>query len=253
MKALILAGSQEDSPLTKFSRNKALLKICGKEMIKYIIDAMRELDFIDTIAVVGPKDELVSLEGFADIIIDSGSSMTENVLKGAEVFPDSELILIATSDIPMITSEAIRDFVEKAQKVDADFYYPIVRKEINEKKYPGVKRTYVKIKDGTFTGGNIVLVKVDTVKRCIKQAEEFMIYRKKPLKLAQILGPVIIIKFLMGTITISELEKRVGKLFGIKAKGIISDYPEIGRDVDKESDVEIAEKVLCGGIANEAQ
>ena len=55
MKALILAGTQEDSPLSTIHSNKALIKIHDKEMIMYIIDALKDLDLIDTIAVVGPK------------------------------------------------------------------------------------------------------------------------------------------------------------------------------------------------------
>ena len=58
MKALILAGSQEDCPLKGEHSNKALIKIHDKEMILYIIDALRKLEFIDTIAVVGSKQEL---------------------------------------------------------------------------------------------------------------------------------------------------------------------------------------------------
>ena len=58
MKALILAGADKDSPFTNFNSNKALVKIQDKEMISYIIDAFKGLEFIDTIAVVGPKEEL---------------------------------------------------------------------------------------------------------------------------------------------------------------------------------------------------
>ncbi len=244
MKALILAGTQHDCPLSKVHSNKALIKIHGKEMIKYIIDALKNLDFIDAIAVVGPRQELLPIENQVDIIVDGGSSMTDNILKGAEIFSDEDMILISTSDIPMITSEAIRDFAEKSLTLDAQFYYPIIHKAENEKKYPGVKRTYVKIKDGSFTGGNIVLVKAGTVKRCIKQAEAFMAYRKKPWRLAQILGISFVIKFLIGTLTIKQLEKRVSDLFSIKARAVISHYPEIGTDVDKDSDLVLAIREL---------
>lgn len=244
MKALILAGAQKDSPLSELNSNKALIKIHDKEMVKYIIDALKGLDFLDTIAIVGPKQDFAPIENQVDIIVDGAASMTDNILKGAEIFSDQDMILISTSDIPMITSEAIKDFVEKSRTIDAEFYYPIVRKEENEKKYPGVKRTYVKIKDGTFTGGNMVLVKAGTVKRCIKQAEAFMAYRKKPWKLAQILGINFVLKFLMGTLTIKQLENRVSDLFGIKARAVISPYPEIGTDVDKDSDLALAARVL---------
>jgi len=175
---------------------------------------------------------------------DSRASMADNVLSGVDMFSDDEMILISTADIPMITPEAIKDFVEKALAMDADFYYPIVSKEENEKKYPETKRTYVKIKDGTFTGGNIVMVRAGKVKECIRQAEVFMTYRKKPWKLAQVLGLKFILKFLLGTLTIKELEERVGDLFNIKARAIISSYPEIATDVDKDSDLELAARAL---------
>jgi len=244
MKALILAGAEKDKHMTKFNSNKALVKINGKEMISYIIEAFKGLDFIDTIAVVGPKEGLAVIENQVDIIVDSAASLTDNILCGASIFSDDDTLLISTSDIPMITSEAIRDFVEKALSMDGDFYYPIVSKEENEKKYPGTKRTYVKIKDGVFTGGNIVMIKVGKVRQCIKKAEAFMVYRKKPWKLAGILGLKFVIKFLLGTLTIKELEERASELFGIKARAIISTYPEIATDVDKDSDLELAARVL---------
>ncbi|MDD4568621.1 MAG: NTP transferase domain-containing protein [Tepidanaerobacteraceae bacterium] len=244
MKALILAGTQEDSPLSEIHPNKALIKIHDKEMVVYIVEALKNVEFIDTIAVVGSKEELSPIKDRVDIIVDGGTSLTDNIQKGSDIFSDEEMILILTSDIPMITAEAVRDFVEKAITLDAEFCYPVVLKEENEKKYPGVKRTYVKIKDGTFTGGNVILVRAGTVKTCINQAKAFMAYRKKPWKLAKILGISFVFKLLIGTLTIDQLEKRVSALFGIKARAVISPYPEIGTDVDKHSDLELAEKVL---------
>lgn len=246
MKAIILAGSQGDSPLKDINRNKALIKIHDKEMVLYVVDALKKLDFIEKVALVGEQDELLPLKDHVDTIIDGSDSMTQNILKGANCFSDEEFVLILTSDIPMITSEAIRDFVEKAQKLDGEFFYPIVEKECNEKKYPGVKRTYVKIKDGTFTGGNIFLVRAGVLKTAIYKAESFLTNRKKPWKLAHMLGISFIIKFLLGSLTIAELEKRVSGIFGAKAQAIKSPYPEIGTDVDKKSDLMFAKTVLGG-------
>jgi len=88
------------------------------------------------------------------------------------------------------------------------------------------------------------MVRAGKVKECIRQAEVFMTYRKKPWKLAQVLGLKFILKFLLGTLTIKELEERVGDLFNIKARAIISSYPEIATDVDKDSDLELAARAL---------
>lgn len=245
MKALILAGSQEgENHLGQLEGNKALIKIHDKEMITYIIEALRKLDFIDEIAVVGSKTQLSPIKDRVDTLVEGGSTLTQNVLKGSQIFEDNEKILLLTSDIPMITPESIKDFAEKALALKAEFCYPIISKEENEKKYPGVRRTYVKLKDGTFTGGNIVLVKAGTLKRCINQAEAFLAYRKKPWKLARILGISFLIKLILGKLTIVELERRVSDLFNMKARAVFCPYPEIGTDVDKVSDLELATRVL---------
>jgi len=246
MKAIILAGSQGDSPLKDINENKALIKIHNKEMVLYVIEALKKLDFIEKVALVGEEDKLLPLKDSVDTIIGGSCSLTQNILIGAKGLSNEEFVLILTSDIPMITSEAIRDFVEKAEKLDGEFFYPIVEKKYNDKRYPGVKRTYVKIKDGTFTGGNIFLVRVGVLKTAINKAESFLTYRKKPWKLAQMLGISFIFKLLLGSLTIFELEKRVSKIFGVKARAIKSPYPEIGTDVDKESDLMLAKTVLGG-------
>ena len=44
-----------------------------------------------------------------------------------------------TGDIPLLTPEAVDDFLSRCQGVSADIYYSIVSKEANEAAYPGVK------------------------------------------------------------------------------------------------------------------
>ncbi|MGB9812916.1 MAG: NTP transferase domain-containing protein [Thermovenabulum sp.] len=246
MKALILAGGSTDESLKDKGDNKALIKIGEKEMILYIAEVLKTIKDIDEIVAIGPKRLEGISRGLFSVVEEEGS-LFENVKKGLSIFPKEEEILVLTSDIPMITKEALEDFIDKAKKSGADFCYPIVRKEINDKKFPGVKRTYVKVKEGTFTGGNVVYIKIEKVVNAVDKVESFFKYRKNPLKLAMIFGSVFLLKFLFGTLKIEELEKRVLELFGIKAKAIISDYPEIGTDVDKLSDLEIAEKVLTKG------
>jgi len=69
MKALILAGADDKSPLAKYASNKALIKINGKEMIRYIIEAFKGLDLVETVAVVGPRESLQVIEDQVDVIV----------------------------------------------------------------------------------------------------------------------------------------------------------------------------------------
>ncbi|HHV74282.1 MULTISPECIES: nucleotidyltransferase family protein [unclassified Thermoanaerobacterium] len=240
MNALILAGSTGDEKLPE----KALIKIKDRYMISYVIDALRGSGKVDKIAVVGDREKLQCIDGI-DILIDQGNSIIENVVKGVEPFKNDRRVLILTCDIPMLTKEAVIDFVEQSEALNADLCYPIVKREDNERKFPDAKRTYAKIKEGTFTGGNIFYINPQIVDACIEAAKQFIAFRKKPWKLGQLLGFRILILFAFGRVTISQLERKVSELFNINAKAVISKYPEIGNDVDKDEDVEMANKYIA--------
>jgi hypothetical protein len=45
-------------------------------------------------------------------------------------------------------------------------------------------------------------------------------------------------------LSLENAEKAVSKMVGVKGTAIVSPYPEIGIDVDKYSDLELARKLL---------
>jgi GTP:adenosylcobinamide-phosphate guanylyltransferase len=244
--ALILAGADNTGPLKEESnaKNEALIEIHGKPMISYIIDVLRSVSQVSKITVVGPRNELLNLYPDLDVIDHQGSIM-DNLGRGLEYLKEEEYLLILTADIPMITSDAINDFFERCDhQKGADFYYPINSKEVSENRFPGVKRTYIKTRDGTFTGGNVFLVNVKNVLERYMKAKEFIAMRKKPFRLAVILGLPFIVRFLTNTLTISVVERKVSTILGIKAVAVITPFAEIGVDVDKPEDLELAKNVL---------
>lgn len=230
MRAVILAGGEqfESSP-----RGKAFVRIHGKTMVDYVRSAIEQASQIDDVAV-----------------IDEQASMIENVTQGLKMAQNPEdYMLFATCDIPFLTSEAVDDFLQRCQP-GADLYYPIVEKNVQEQRFPGIKRTYVKLKEGTYTGGNLILLRPSVVIPVLSRVERILELRKSPLALSAELGFSFVVRVwlskLTGTLTIEKLEKRVENLFQIKAKAVISTFPEIANDIDKPDDLEIANKLLLG-------
>jgi GTP:adenosylcobinamide-phosphate guanylyltransferase len=243
--ALLLAGAENSGPLKELSqaRNEALIEINGKPMISFIIDTLQRIPDIHRILIVGPKLELGIIYPELEIIENHGS-IIDNLSRGLEALRDEEFILILTSDIPMITEKAIIDFLERCQQSDGDFYYPVNSKEVSERAYPGVKRTYVRVKEGVFTGGNIFLVRTEAAILSLPKTKEFIAMRKKPLKLVAMLGITFVLRFITKTLTIRAAEERVSKILGLRGKAVISPYAEIGVDVDKPEDLMLAQEAL---------
>lgn len=235
LNALVLAGGDD----------KAFLTIGGRPMVEYVIDALCESKYIGNIAIVGDIDRLKSLFGARiTYYIQGGNNLLESVERGIEPFILDRHVIVITSDIPMIRADIIDQFIEECQLSFSDLYYPIVEKDINDRQFPGIKRTYVKLREGRFTGGNILCLNPAILERCEGFAREVLNNRKVPWKIGKMLGYKFLSLLLCGQMTIPLIEQRLYDLLGIKGKAIISCHGEIANDLDKSCDIEIISKFL---------
>ncbi len=248
--AVVLAGRANDGKLKDSSPEawEALIDIAGKPMLQYVLDALAEASSIGEVVVVGPPALAERVRCERARYVPPGGSMVDNLSRGIEALPGRGTALVCTSDIPLITPRAVDGFVAECGSADADFYYPIVRRENAERVYPGVKRTYARIADGVFTGGNMFVARVAVAERLRKTLEFLVENRKKPFRMAAVLGIPFVLKLLLGKMTIREAEDKVMSMYGIKARAVQTAFAEIGVDVDKPSDLELARAVLSGAV-----
>lgn len=248
MDAIVLAGALNDGALRAVSSAtyEAEIEIAGKPMVAYVLDALNQMPEVERVAVVGyATDTMIPLITGKVCRVDPGGSLIDSLIKGLEILQPENPVLAVTSDIPLITPEAIRDFLSRCQANPGDVCYSFVSKDHNEARYPGVQRTYVKLREGIFTGGNIALLSPEIVRERIDILKQAASLRKKPLQLCSLLGWKYLLKLIFGLLTIKEVEERVSHAFGIRAVGVVSPYPEVGIDVDKPSDLELAAKALA--------
>lgn len=247
MNAIVLAGAPNKGLLRQISpaQYEAEIEIAGRPMLDYVVLALERVQAIDQIVIVGCESMLSNkINGERLIFIKPGSSVLESLENGIRALTAKEPVLVLTSDIPLITKEALEDFLIRCHQQTGDIYYSFVPKTINDQKYPGVQRTYVRLKEGTFTGGNLVLLSPEIIHEKFTTLTKAIALRKRPIKLCGMLGWRYICKLLLGLLTIKEIEGRVAEVLRVKAVGIISPYPEVGIDVDKPSDLKLAREVL---------
>ncbi|MDW7652411.1 MAG: nucleotidyltransferase family protein [Bacillota bacterium] len=245
---LILAGTGKETELTEQERvkNKAFIQIHANPMLSYVIEALRDASDIGRIAVVGPVTELTPfIEQYGILALPEKGSIPENIKAGFDALQPRQHFLIVSADIPFLSAAAINNFLTLCRPYDMDFYYPVVPQSSNDKRFPGVVRTYVKLLDGTFTGGNLFLVNPGGLESALPRIEKFFALRKSPVKLAAALGIGFVIKLITRRLTIAELETRFSGLFSLRGKAVVSEYAEIGTDVDKPADLILARKVLA--------
>lgn len=254
--AVILAGGRICEELKAAALydydNEAFIMIAGQPMILYVYKALRQSKSIRRIVISGPREELkrITPEDELLLLAPSGGNAVESLSNAVHILQQdgiSESILIMPTDIPFISREAIEDFIEQAESLTGDLFYALTRKEINEKKFPGVSRTYVQLKEGVFTGGNLFLMRSEMIEPALDMAVQLTMRRKNPLAMGRLFGLRMVLNYLLKRLSIPMVEKRFYEVMKIRGRGIISDFAEVGVDVDKSSDLELAQKHLGRG------
>lgn len=248
--AIVLAGGQKEGLTGEEAPpvSEALIPIGDKLMIEYVVEALSHSLYIDRIVIAGPCTELENIFGHTCAqltLVQCGDTSVDSFRRAFQAAsPVREHILVVTGDVPLLTTPAVDDFIKTCLPLPGELFYPIVSKQTNEEKYPGVKRTYVNLKDGVFTGGNLIFMKPEIVEKCMPVAEQLVRLRKKPWRLATYIGLGVLFKYMFGNLSLRDAEKEVSKKMGVHGSAIISSFPEIGIDVDKKSDLEAVKKTL---------
>jgi hypothetical protein len=201
--------------------------------------------------ISGPAEALKTILPQEDqlFFVEGGANAIESLQNGVKMLREkgiTEKILALPTDIPFITTEAIEDFLDRCEDSAADFYYPVTSKQDNERKFPGVVRTYVRLREGIFTGGNLFLIRDQVIDQCLEMGVKLFTRRKNPLAMAKLFGFGLVWKYITRRLSIEVAENRFHEALGIRGKGIISPYAEVGVDVDKPSDLELAKNYLSG-------
>ncbi len=222
--AVVLAGREPGDALGQEGHvsSKALIDINGKPMIRYVVEGLASSPAVQQIVVVGPRQELEPVVSGpkVKVVEDGGSNLIDNLCIAARALPGDIPILVSTSDVPLITGSIIDAYLELCSQYDADVYYPIVERSVNEEKYPLVKRTYATLLEGTFTGGNVALVHPAIIDAAAPKVVSFMENRKNVIRLALLLGIPFLVKLVLKRLTIPELEHRVSRLWDLRAKAV---------------------------------
>lgn len=228
MDIVVLAGGKTSPEMEQLTgvKCRAELPYQGRRMVDIVLDAVRHLG---TPIVVGE----VEIEGAQQV--PSGDRFVQSLANGLERV-QSQAFLLVTSDLPFLTSAAVDHFLEHADP-SALLTYPIIPMKEAEKLFPDMPRTTYKLREGTFTGGNIALLNTSLIRAQIPRMEEAYANRKSVLKLGKMLGPMTLLTLLIGklvpkSVTIGGLERAIGKALGGPVKAVVTPFAGVGCDID---------------------
>ena len=240
--AVILAGGGADDRLARAAgvASKALAPIDGVPMAAYVLSALRASEVIEHVVYVGPTDERV--RALVDHVIPAGRRMVDSLALGAgaalALGRGESRLLVATADLPWWHADGVARFVTGSS--DADLVYPVVAADTALAAFPNQRRTFARLREGRFTGGNAVLATPAAVTALLPVIDQAFTARKAPWRLAALIGLDVVVGLVTGRASLTQLEARVSRLLGVRGQVFVSDDAGIAADVDGPHQLEPA-------------
>jgi hypothetical protein len=176
-----------------------------------------------------------------------GARMIDSLRSGVAGFDPDEPLLVTAADLPVLTAAALDELIDAALDRDLDLAYSCLERRYHEARYPRFPHTWARMREGEFCGGGAVVLKPRVIARLATLLDRLGSARKAPLRLAAIFGWGTLARFALGTLRIAAAEERASELLRARAGAIRCTHPEIALNVDRESDVALAEALFREG------
>ena len=231
--AVVLGGGSGDD-LSRAANvpAKALVPFQGRPLVSYVLEALHGSIGVARVLYVGEATPEILAQTAQ--VLPAGKTFVESFSAGvaaALALAPENPVLVTTADLPWLRAAALNDFLAAA--VGAALAYPIVSQKTALSQFPGQRRTFVRLKDGSFTGGNMMVLSPEMVPVLLPFIERAYQGRKNPLALARLFGADFIVKLALGQLGLAAIEKRAGRILGLPVRALETPFASIGADVDK--------------------
>jgi molybdopterin-guanine dinucleotide biosynthesis protein A len=254
---LLLAGGSVSPELAAASgaKKRCLITLGGKTLLERMLESIQPTISSPRVVVnLGADDtgkEFLSPLGDKYSYYCSGGNLLEAMNEGIGIFKAEqgdgafeEQLLLVNVDVPLISASQLGDLIDDALALGADAVWPIVEKGIVQSQFPDTKRTYIRTKQGTFTGGNIFMLRPRIIRDNQAMIDKAYQARKNPLALASLFSTSVLMRVLSGTISIPDLEVEFSQRFKANLRLLPFRHPAVAVDLDKLSDYEMMKRIL---------
>lgn len=180
----------------------------------------------------------------------SGQGIAASLLAFMDGEDASFPLLLTTADHVLLDGAMLDQFVAEAQ--GADVAVAMVERATLLARYPQSRRTWLKFRDGWWSGANIFWFGSDRARSAIALWREVEQDRKKGWKILSVFGPFALLGALLRISTLRGGIARIGRRMGLTARLVAMRQPEACIDADKPADVTLIEAILRANRAGSA-
>lgn len=231
MNAVITAGGTLDGEYAALAGTtiKALAHVRGRTMLDRAIEAAYEAGAV-RVAVIGAIQVAQSCGARVDRVVDASGDGSENLLRALAAWPADEPLLFLTSDLPYVTGAAVRAFVERVP--DGTFALALTTHDAFVRRFASSPPAGIRLSGERVVNGGAFVIPAGAAPRIACVARGFFDARKSPWQMARLLGPALILRYVVGRLSIGALERYASATLGLRACAVRDAPPELAFDAD---------------------
>jgi GTP:adenosylcobinamide-phosphate guanylyltransferase len=251
--ALILAGSRgPDDPVARLAgeSHKALVRVAGVPMLLRVARTLRQVPSVGRLVVCIDRptfaqlDETIAAELGPDVgIIEPSATPSASVRRALEELDDGLPLLVTTADNVLLSPQMVEHFCAAAP-ADADLAVALATETTIRRAYPDSIRTYYRFGGEGYSGCNLFLARTPAVKNIAAFWSEIERHRKRPWRLVAAIGPLTLLRFLLGMLDLEAALRRLSGIVGATVRAVEMPFAEAAIDVDKPADLALAEEII---------
>lgn len=236
--AVVLAGSRggvDAAAAYGGVSDKALIPIAGQTMLARVLAALRSAG-VSEVAVATNAPAVIAeaaRHGARALPAAAGPSASTAQALDALGAP----LLVTTADHALLRPEWVRDFVSRVP-AGVDVAVLLARREAIEVAAPGSRRTYLRFADGHWSGCNLFLLATQQAAAAVRLWQAVERDRKRPWRIVGRLGPALLLRYLLGRLSLAEAVATLGRRAGVTAMVIEATDGLAAVDVDKPDDLD---------------
>jgi hypothetical protein len=153
--------------------------------------------------------------------------------------------LVTTADHALLDDDMLDEFFQASERLNVDLTVGLVSQVTIEARFPEAKRTYLRFRDGAFSGANLFLFRTPNAKRAAAFWQRVESERKHPWRMARAFGLGTLLLFLARRLDLDAALVRASSVIGAEIRAIRLHIAEAAVDVDKIEDLELVQHILA--------
>ncbi|MCG6906243.1 MAG: nucleotidyltransferase family protein [Desulfobacteraceae bacterium] len=228
---------------------KALAPVGGTPMVIRVLDALAAARLVGACVLCGPGREIVAAEPLLQARLAAGGlrwlpplgTPSTSAHAALQTVPAATPVLLTTGDHALLSPAIVDHFCRAALDTGCDLVAGFARHADIMAVYPGMRRTATRFQDGPLCGCNLYAFLTPRSRLAADLWRQVEKDRKSPWKMLQRLGPEVLLRYLLGRLTLADGLHRISRRMGSRVGAVILPFAEAAVDVDTVSDWRFAQ------------